>query len=171
MAPCARTVIALSAFAGVDMWLSILRHHELANDAPRTEHSAPPTGSLHLPERVAAQEKVAVLRHVMSPSALQKFTRDTLAGAAGDTAPMAAAEEPNGPGELEDGVDWEDVADGVYLLTEHTQTKHEGHTFKFRLRKRRACTWICDPYVSVFCVVDNTHVGSIHRRDCKGEAR
>ena len=118
------------------MWLSILRYHELANDAPRTIHVKPPTGSLHLPERIAAQEKLACLRHVMSPSALRKATADTLAEAGG-TATASEVDEPCGPGELEDGVEWEDVADGVYLLTEHTQTKREGHTFKFRLRKSR----------------------------------
>jgi hypothetical protein len=116
------------------MWLSIIRHHVLADDAPRTEHSKPPTGSLHLPERVAAQEKVAALRHVMSSPALQNVSHDTLVGA-DDTVPAAAMEQLDGPGELEDGVEWEDVADGVYLLIEHAQTKREGHTFKFRLRE------------------------------------
>jgi|EP01044_Picomonas_judraskeda_P005199 hypothetical protein len=53
-------VASVAGFTGVDMWLSILRHHALADDAPRTEHSEPPTGSVHLPERIATQEKVAV---------------------------------------------------------------------------------------------------------------
>lgn len=127
------------------MWLSILRHHELANDAPRTTHIEPPTGSLHLPERIAAQEKLASLRHVLSPFALRKVTGDTLAEASGTTT-ASAVEEVGGPGGLEDGVEWEDVADGVYLLTEHTQTKREGHTFKFRLRKS-AFQAQCWPYL------------------------
>lgn len=128
-------LMVLSAFAGVDMWLSILRHHELADDAPRTEHTALPTGSLHLPDRVAAQENVDALQHAMSPPALQKVTHNTLSGPTNDALPVPVAQEPDGPGEVEDGVDCEEVADGVYLLTEHTKTKHEGHSFKFRLRK------------------------------------
>lgn len=169
-------VASVAGFTGVDMWLSILRHHALADDAPRTEHSEPPTGSVHLPERIATQEKVAVpapattirgnplfschshyshctlqplcinaltiretrsseqvLRQVMSPSALRKVAGETLSES--DASVDAEAQELTGPGEVEDGVEWEDVTDGVYLLIEHTQTKREGHTFKFRLRK------------------------------------
>jgi hypothetical protein len=74
-----------------------------------------------------------VLRQVMSPSALRKVAGETLSES--DASVDAEAQELTGPGEVEDGVEWEDVTDGVYLLIEHTQTKREGHTFKFRLRK------------------------------------
>ena len=74
-----------------------------------------------------------VLRQVMSPSALRKLAGGTLSES--DTTAYAETQEVNGPGEIEAGVEWEDVADGVFLLIEHTQTKCEGHTFKFRLRK------------------------------------
>jgi hypothetical protein len=122
--------------------LIVLRHHALADDAPRKEHTEPPLGSLRLPERATAHEKVAALRHVMSPSALRKMaaqiTREALAETEADSvaAEEEAADEDPGPGELEEGVDWEDVAEGVYLLSEHTKTKREGHVFTFRLRKR-----------------------------------
>ena len=119
-----------SANDDVDMWLCILRHHALADDTRRTAHREPPAGSLHLPERVVAQEKLAVLRHVMSPSALRKTMSEE-----GRTTEEELASKLDGPGQVEDGVEWEDVADGVYLLIGHTQTKREGHTFKFRLRE------------------------------------
>lgn len=115
----------------VDMWLCILRHHALADDTPRISHREPPAGSLHLPERVAAQEKLALLRHVMSPSALRKVVMSE----EGRTTEEELALKLAGPGQVEDGVEWEDVADNVYLLIEHTKTKREGHTFKFRLRE------------------------------------
>ena len=89
----------------VDAWLAILRAYELRDDATeRTEHSTPPKGSLR-------------------QLPLMELGRELLEQSACD-----------GPGELVEGQDYDEVAEGVYLLSTHSQSKSTGHVFLFQLR-------------------------------------
>ena len=89
----------------MDTWLAILRKHELSDDATeRTEHSTPPKGSL---------------RQIPLAELGRELLEESVCG---------------GPGELVEGQDWEEVAEGVYLLSTHSQSKRTGHVFSFQLR-------------------------------------